>query len=1680
MFRRQSALVPGLLLLVLGLLGPASVRGVTYPKKALYSFHLSVDPEVWEEVARYDLVVTTWETPEAIAAWRSQNPDIKILFRWSPQVALPNSEDETFWYPDTTWSLLRLVQFYALQNDWFLRDTDGNRIQAWGQWMLNWTRYCPKGTYGTSRGLTYAEWLARVAIPQIVLNSPDWEPWGWGSTAYDGIHFEVLVDCMGSFYIAGLENADPDRDGLPEGVSQTCTQGGDQDSLSILFREVNEAFFQDFQAVVGDEIPYVMNMNNPYMGPSWRETAWGVKVERWLDENRAFQDWWDWFYGLRNWNGQELWGPGYKYAEDHYRPQGPDDRTGWDLSLLELFVRPEWSASKRERMARFGLGTALLGDGYFVYTEDEATVLWRPEFDWDLGQPLGDYAAELVLGPAMQIDTLYVRNFQEGVVLVNPQDHEVGEVPAEDAVIAFWQRPDDFRVQDVGETTATLAWTIPAAPGPGADGFEIRYATAPIDAESWKTATPAPGSPFQGGGGDPMAVALTGLQRETTYYAALRSVVRDHLDPQIVQVGFTTLGDQDDVPPARIEDLVATAQGQDWVAIQWTAPGDDGTQGQASQYRIRYLPGRAIETEMDWNIAHEAADGIPTPGPPGTQEAYVLTGLEPGTAYGIAVRAYDEVPNEGPLSNPLLVTTQEPPPPPDTEPPGGIDDLHAADSTQTAVLLVWTAPGDDGDTGQATRYELAYQENDPILTEEDWDAATRLTSGLPDPAPAGTLQEFWLPGLQPGHAYGVALRAVDEAEQRGPLSAPLVVHTLEPPDTLAPEPVGDLAVSARGETWLELVWTAPRDLPDSAAVASYVVGYRPGQAILTEEDWAGSTLLEEGLPTPAPPGTPQTFRLEGLEPATAYGLCLRSRDAGGLLSGLSPALVETTLTPAPPPDTLAPEAVGDLRLLASGPTWARLAWTAPADSGGSGLAAYEIRWMASSEPIGEDTWAQAQPVADPPTPGSPGATDSLRLDGLAPETSYAMALRTRDGAGNVSAVSNPLVFVTPAPADTLAPAAVTDLAAQAVGPTWVTLACTMPGDDGMEGTAETLLVRLRSGSEPILEEADWDAASPAEAPAVAAPGQEVVWTLAELKPETDYAVAVRARDEAGHLAPLSNPLVVRTPAWPDTAAPEAIDDLRIASVETTRVLLAWTVPEDPGGELSHYILATLVGETFSGQQDWERAAKDSTGLPTPGVPGATDSVWVEGLEPGISYAWTLRVRDTAGHLSPLGNFVVGETSGVPDSLPGEGPGDDKPPEEPPPPPPVPNLTAAETGPGWVALRWEAPQDTAGVVAGYVLGYLEGDSLETEEDWSRATTVVEGLPGPAPGGTPQEFQLGGLDPGGAYGILVRARDAGGRLSAMRPGIWVVLPEPLFPRAPAPVTDLEVVEATETEALLRWTAPADSGSPVVAYALRVTQGELVPEWWDSLPAVPGAPTPLPPGSPQSWRLTDLDPGTTYRAALRSQAANGLWSPLSNVVVFVTRVPDAAPPLPPSGLQLTWVDEATIRLRWEPVGDPDLVGYHVYARPRGKGFGRLTADPVPVPEWTGPAPPPEAPTELAVSAVDRWGLESALSPLVPLYAENVHIEGPFPHPFRKSTRLRLRLPPRPGGRVSVRAEVVAVTGRRVARLWDGPAPAGRVLELAWDGSREGGGRSAAGIYVLRIEVDGLLLRRRLLMIR
>lgn len=92
------------------------------------------------------------------------------------------------------------------------------------------------------------------------------------------------------------------------------------------------------------------------------------------------------------------------------------------------------------------------------------------------------------------------------------------------------------------------------------------------------------------------------------------------------------------IPPASIVDLAVANAGSSSVQLTWSAPGADGYVEPATSYDMRIA--NYNFTMASWSTLTQVS-GTPTPGQPGIQESFAVTGLTPSIGYYVAVRGKD-------------------------------------------------------------------------------------------------------------------------------------------------------------------------------------------------------------------------------------------------------------------------------------------------------------------------------------------------------------------------------------------------------------------------------------------------------------------------------------------------------------------------------------------------------------------------------------------------------------------------------------------------------------------------------------------------------------------------------------------------------------------------------------------------------------------------------------------------------------------------------------------------------------------------------------------------------------------------------------------------------------------------------------------------------------------------------
>ncbi|MBK8231056.1 MAG: fibronectin type III domain-containing protein [Candidatus Eisenbacteria bacterium] len=1050
-------------------------------------------------------------------------------------------------------------------------------------------------------------------------------------------------------------------------------------------------------------------------------------------------------------------------------------------------------------------------------------------------------------------------------------------------------------------SSISLSWT--ATGDDGASGkattYDLRYATSPINAGNFASATQVSGEPAPKTSGSSETFTVTGLAAGTTYYFALK--VADEVPnwSGISNVPSGTTTNPDVTAPAAVTNLATGTLTATSIQLNWTAVGDDGTSGKATTYDLRYST--STITTANWGTATQVT-GEPAPKTSGSAETFTVTGLASNTKYYFALKVADEVPNVSGLSNVPSATTLIPP---DQTAPSAVTNLAVASSSSSSISLTWTATGDDGHTGTASVYDLRYS-NQPITTTSSWNAATQATNE-PTPKANGQSEAFTVPGLNSGTTYYFALKVGDEVPNWSGLSNSPSGLTPAGGDLTPPSNITDLAVAGTSSSSVTLRWTAVRDDGMSGNCTRYDMRYGD-VPILTNDDYSDANYAPNE-PVPVTPGQQQTMTISGLAPGHTYYFAVRAADEVFNWSQISNSPGGTTQGGA---DVTAPTAVTTLAVTTSTQNTMTVTWSAVGDDGLVGRATtYDLRYSTSS--ITSGNWANATKATGEPTPGLPGTAESFVLSGLSPNQTYYLALKVGDEVPNWSGLSNLPSGTTESGGDVVPPAQINNLAVSERQFDRLRVNWTATGDDGNEGVSDHF--ELRRSLSPITG-SNWGSATPvAGLPAPGPQGtQHSVWSFG-LNPNTRYYYAIKAFDEAGNASAISNVPSGITLDEPDGDPPIKVNDLEAMVIHTDAVELRWTAPHDTlhvTQRVHTYELRVHTAPVTEGGSGYRLV----TG-PNPSAPGQAEQFTLSGLLPNSQYYLRVRSCDEAGNWSRLSNQLMMTTE--------DGPPPDADETA---PAAVADLDATSAGPDYVDLSWLATGDDGAVGTATSYDLRHATFPITTVTWDLAT-AVPGEPTPRIAGSHETMRVDGLSVGVMHYFALRVSDEAGNTSLLSNVVQQATPRPDDIAPPFSVFDLAVVDSTETSLSLHWTTPADSITPwaegsgeIAEYQVRRSETPIdESNWVDATLLSP--PEPGPAGTPASYAATGLEPGRVYYFALKSIDPSGNESALSNLAVGATKVippppPDTMSPGSVQDLLFEPLDPQRAVLRWVATGD------------------------------------------------------------------------------------------------------------------------------------------------------------------
>jgi hypothetical protein len=838
---------------------------------------------------------------------------------------------------------------------------------------------------------------------------------------------------------------------------------------------------------------------------------------------------------------------------------------------------------------------------------------------------------------------------------------------------------------------------------------------------------------------------------------------------------------------AEVEILEAAAGAS--VMVHWTAPGDDDDVGTATSYDLRWSPNPITPANFG------SATLLPTPDPStaGAQESALVTGFPSESLVFFALKARDEVPNVSDLSNVASVATLGVPPAP-------VLGFAASSPTGNSVDLSWQPSGDDGNTGNATSYDIRY--STAPINDSNFGAAASAIVLATNPKPA--LETHTLPGLANQTTYFFAIKALDDLGNPSLINGggPVTATTL---DALAPAAAGDLSVQVGGGIGQKFNAPAIAASGQSSSTTSAAkatdgnpASYwsTPGRAVQQVEfitldlgavrsvgrvtllSRSSGTLFPEDLEIQVStdnsvfntvegatglPSTPATLHTFDFGPVNARYVRIRitkTRLSGGGLyyAQIAEIAVFEGLS---------------IRLLT-------ISWTEPGDDGDSGIASsFDLRYSTSSIG-GNSAFNSATQIDGEPAPSGAGSTASFVF--VAPEEGVTLHFRmkTLDEAGNPSALSNEAtadIVIQP-------PAEVSDLLAFNPTSTSIDLSWTSTGDDGGSGTADAFDIRY---STSLITGGNFGSATPVTGePAPGAAGSHQQMTVGGLSPSTTYFFAMKVLDETGAASAISNVVSAATDA-PDTTAPSNVTDLRGSAPFTVDKLIAPAIGASSSsssttsgakatdGNVSSYwssagstmptpqwitldtgashdigqvrILSRPSGPLFP--QALEIQVSDdnatfatvhtATGLP------ATAGLWHTFEFPAVSgrylrvNATTLRATAGGVYYAQMAEIEVYEATFVP---------------------------------GPVALQWTAPGDDGpnGTAASYDVRY-SATPINNLTDFNAATAAT-GEPSPQAAGATESFEVN-LAPG-TYFFALRTRDEANNPSGLSNVPVIVVP------------------------------------------------------------------------------------------------------------------------------------------------------------------------------------------------------------------------------------------------------------------------------------------------------------------
>ena len=363
----------GLLIFILWPLNSqAAVLKSTYPRLANYFLKWEINEYEAKQLSKWDLLILDMEVqennPESLKLIRELNPDVIILAYVTSQEII----DDVNGYAGRTGAFLRGELRDNIYDGWWLKDQNGNRISNWpSTYMLNLSDSAPTDNLGRR----FNDYLPEFISTKIKSNG-----------LFDGVFYD---NTWGDVYWVNGGNLDVNNNGVRD------TQAEADNLWALGFKKM----LDKTRALMGADFIIAGN-GKTFEG--YQKVINGMMLE-------SFPSAWE---NGGTWSGSMT--SYLKFPPSNRYPQVP---------VINVTKKNQFDY----RTFRFGLTSALLGDGFYSFdydTSNHTQMWWYDEYEVNLGSAKSQPYNLLDIDNQVLKPSLWRRDFKFGSVLVNSTDKE--------------------------------------------------------------------------------------------------------------------------------------------------------------------------------------------------------------------------------------------------------------------------------------------------------------------------------------------------------------------------------------------------------------------------------------------------------------------------------------------------------------------------------------------------------------------------------------------------------------------------------------------------------------------------------------------------------------------------------------------------------------------------------------------------------------------------------------------------------------------------------------------------------------------------------------------------------------------------------------------------------------------------------------------------------------------------------------------------------------------------------------------------------------------------------------------------------------------------------------------------------------------------------------------------------